>query len=321
MNSDEILAASPWIEVFVRNIYWRFRFVNGLLAKRSNRASKTFAAQPRSVDVAIPFEEVCNQLARLGVKSGDVMIVHSSGVALRPTGLKPKEICERLLEFLSPSGTLALPAIPFFAEEPTGLDRLSDAICEQRLLYDVRKTRAWTGALPKAMLAFPNAVRSRHPLNSMVAIGPLASKMMESNLHGDRPMACGPDSSWKFCADQNAHIVCLGVDTAHSLTMIHVAEDSWADSWPIGNWYRDRQFRIVDGDYEADITVRERRPKWAMYYGERTLQKDLIHAGILKIVFVEGLRIEVCRSAELIDFLNSRKGSGYPYWVPFWVKN
>lgn len=263
-------------------------------------------------------ERITDQLTKLGVPKGGIMIVHASGLALQPTGLAPAQICAQLLDFLGPDGTLAMPAIPLYRDEPTGPERLTDTICGVRLTYDVKRTPPWTGALPKALMGMAGAVRSRHPLNSMVAAGKHAVTMMRTNIDGDRPMACGPGSSWKYCADHNATIVCLGVDTSHSLTMIHVAEDSWADEWPIANWYRDRMFRVKDGEFEADLTVRERRPHWAINYGERTLQKDLIAHGILKVAYVGELRIEVCESAMLVEFLNSRKSSGYPYWLPFW---
>ena len=317
MNRDTFLASSPWVEVLVKSVYWRFNFVNKILSLRARR-------RPQPINISIKptkkldFEKITEKLRNIGVCEGAILIVHSSMAAMKPTGLSPNQICEELIRFIGPEGTLAMPAIPFYRDEPTGPERLTDNICSKRLLYDVRKTPPWTGALPKALMGFASAIRSRHPLNSMVAIGRNAESMMLATIDGDRPMACGPNSSWKFCADNNAIIVCLGVDTAHSLTMIHVAEDSWADQWPIANWYRQRLFHIKDGDFEADISVRERRPRWAINYGERTLQKDLIACGILRVVYVDDLRIETCESAALIEFLNSRKSSGYPYWLPFW---
>jgi aminoglycoside 3-N-acetyltransferase len=248
------------------------------------------------------------------------MIVHSSMSVLAPTGLAPKEICSELLTFLGSEGTLAMPAIPLYPEEPTGRERLTDVICGQRLIYNVRRTPPWTGALPKALMDMPGAVRSRHPLNTMVAVGPQAAAMMKHNIEGRLPMPCGPQSSWKFCADRNATIVCLGVDSSHSLTMIHVAEDCWSKEWPVPNWYRERLFHVTDGDFEMDLTVLERHPRWAINYAERTLQKDLLRLGIIKVREVGGIRIEVCSSAKLIGYLNSKRASAYPYWVPFWIK-
>lgn len=312
-----ILSASPWLEVMVKSLYWRSSFVHGLLASKT-RTRKT--GQPPPVFDSVAFSRITEALGTLSVGRTGVMIVHSSMSALAPTGLAQREICSELLTYLGPEGTLAMPAIPLFREEPSGPARLGDAICGQRLVYNVRRTPPWTGPLPKALMGMPGAVRSRHPLNTMVAVGPQAVAMMAHNIEGPLPMPCGPQSSWKFCADRDATIVCFGVDSSHSLTMIHVAEDCCSQEWPVANWYRQRLFHVKDGDFETDLTVLERHPRWAIKYAERTLQKDLLRLGIIQVREVGGIRIEVCSSAQLIDYLNSRRASAYPYWVPFWDK-
>jgi aminoglycoside 3-N-acetyltransferase len=311
----KVLSLSPWLEVGIKSLYWRSSFFNQLLHRKA-RQRKT----GRSQNIASPveFAHVLEALDTLGAGRTGLMIVHSSAAALAPTRLTPKELCNGLLTYLGPQGTLAMPAIPLFREEPSGVARLGNAICNQRLNFDVRRTPPWTGALPKALMGLPGAVRSRHPLNTMVALGPHAEEMMARNIDGPRPMPCGPQSSWKYCADHDAMIVCLGVDSAHSLTMIHVAEDCWSEQWPVPKWYRERLFHVKDGDFEVDLTVVERHPRWAINYAERTLQKDLLKLGIIKVQVVGGIRIEVCSSARLIEYLCSKRRSGYPYWVPFW---
>lgn len=319
MVLEKILEKSPWIEVAVRTVYWRSQLVNRMLAARAKRIQRV-PKEKGVVSQDVHFDDVLAMLKELGVGQGRIAIVHSSGSELRPTGLSPKQICEKLLEFVGPTGTLAAPCIPYYAEEPTGLARLTDDICSKRLLYDVQLTPTWTGALSKALSKCDGAIRSRHPLNSMVALGPDAEPMMRENISGYKPLPCGEGSSWKYCADNEADIVCLGVDMAHSLTMIHVAEDAWYESWPISNWYRDRLFHIRDGDFSTDLTVRERRPKWAINYAERTLKRDLILSGILKHGRVGSLSVEVCNSRSLIDFLRGRNRRGYPYYFPFWER-
>lgn len=317
MNRNTIFATSPWLEVMVKSLYWRSSIVHGLLSSKS-RPRKT--GQPPPPSDAVAFGRITEALDTLAAGRTGVMIVHSSMSALAPTGLAPKEICSDLLAYLGPEGTLAMPAFPLYRKEPTGPERLGDAICSQRLIYNVRRTPPWTGALPKALMGMPCAVRSRHPLNTMVAVGPQAAAMMAHNIEGPLPMPCGPQSSWKFCADRDATIVCLGVDSSHSLTMIHVAEDSWSQEWPVANWYRERLFHVKDGDFEADLTVLERHPRWAINYAERTLQKDLLRLGIIQVRAIGSIRIEACSSARLIDYLGSRRATAYPYWVPFWDK-
>ena len=312
-----ILSASPWIEVMVKSFYWRSSYIYGLLSSKI-RTRKT--RQPHTPFEAVSFGRITEALDSLSAGHTGIMILHSSMAALAPTGLAPKDVCMELLSYLGPERTLAMPAIPLYREEPTGPARLGDVICSQRLKYDVRRSPPWTGALPRALMGMSGAVRSRHPLNTMVAVGPLAEDMMAHNIEGPLPMPCGPQSSWKFCADRDATIVCLGVDSSHSLTMIHVAEDCWSQKWPVANWYRERLFHVKDGDFETDLTVLERHPRWAINYAERTLQKDLLRLGIIQVRNVGGIRIEVCSSARLIDYLSSRRSSAYPYWIPFWDK-
>lgn len=312
-----ILSISPWIEVMVKTIYWRSALAHELLAPHS-RNRKPPAPSPQTIAERVDFERVLEALDALGARRTGLMLLHSSARALAPTMLSPTEICNALLEYLGPKGTLAMPAIPLYREESTGPERLTDSICERTLHYDVRRTPPWTGALPKALMNVPGSIRSRHPLNSMVAVGPRAEAMMADNIVGTNPLPCGPQSSWKYCADHDATIVCLGVDSSHSLTMIHVAEDSWSEQWPIANWYRERKFHVKDGDFETDLTVLERHPRWAINYAERTLQKDLLRLGIIEVREVGSIRIEACSSARLIDYLSSKRASAYPYWFPFW---
>jgi len=318
MNRDLILSFAPWIEVVVKNFYWRSKIVNKLLASRTKRR---ITVEPQAPSEPLEFERILDALDGLGVRRGGIMVVHSSMSSLQSTKLTAKEVCAQLLGFLGSTGTLAMPAIPLYRDEPTGPERLTDSICAKSLTYDVRRTPPWTGALPKALMGYPGAIRSRHPLNSMVAVGPDAAAMMEKNIEGARPLACGSGSSWKYCADRDAAIVCIGVDSAHSLTMIHVAEDCWCDEWPVADWYRERKFHVKDGNFESDLTVLERRPRWAINYAERTLQKDLLRMKIIRVETVAGVRIEVCSSARLVEYLKSRRASAYPYWIPFWHRN
>jgi aminoglycoside 3-N-acetyltransferase len=254
-------------------------------------------------------------LTAQGVSPGSLLVVHSSARALRLPGCSLSEIVDRLILLIGPEGTLAMPAFPRYDGEPEGIDRMTADLSEREFVYDVQKSVPWTGVLPFLLMQRPDAIRSRHPLNTMVAVGPMAAPMMEDNVTGNRPLPCGPNSAWKFCADHKAIVVALGVDLAHSLTMIHVAEDSYETEWPVNEWYRDRRFRVVDQGVSASIVVRERHPKWATYFAERTLSKDLKKAGLLASTTIDGVLVEILAADKLIAFLNERKPSAYPYFM------
>ena len=58
-------------------------------------------------------------------------------------------------------------------------------------------------------------------------------KIISENINSnDVNSSCGPNSGWKYCAENNAIVVGLGIDLVHSLTIMHVAEENH------DNWYK-----------------------------------------------------------------------------------
>lgn len=312
MNFEKILKTSPAIEVLIRYAYWTSPFLREFLEKRKKILYKN--SKNKEKQGFINFDKILEKLSMEGINSGEIIILHSAYSSLSDTGLSPLEICKKILTLLGPTGTLAAPAIPKFHNSPIGIDILSNSICEQLTTYDVINTPPWTGAIPAALMKIPGARRSRHPLNTMVAVGSEAENMMHHNIDGDLPLACGPQSSWKYCLDKNAKLVFIGADVAHSITMIHVAEDCYSSEWPIKNWYRDRRFLVIDNDFKKEIKVKERHPKWAINYAERTLAQDLLKHKIVKEFIIENVNISICESQNLINFLSDRRKTGYPYF-------
>lgn len=303
---NKVMGYSPYIELLVRYLYW----MNiGLFSKYLKKKKK------RKVVGNVDFSKITNYLSNIGISKGDLLLVHSSYGELKCTQKSPKEIIEELKNFVGETGTLAMPAIRKYAGEPDLKNYLKANISETVFTYEVYKTKVQTGALPATMVQMPEAVVSRFPLNTMVSIGPLAKPMMEKNLEGDLPTPCGINSSWKFCLDNNAYIIGLGTDLTGCLTMIHTAEDILDEKWPVKGWYRKRIFKIIDKDFETIKVIKERQPKWGtLHWAGRTLCKDLTENKILHSGNIDGILVEVIKSKELIDFLNSKNGKGYPYF-------
>ncbi len=308
MNVNEVLETSPYLEVAVRHAYWKSAW---LIERRSKKRPKAKVERAK----VNRFAEVTDALGELGATSGRLLVVHSGYGALKPAGASPAEIVDGLLGLVGPKGTLAVPAIPYYEGEPTGSAYMTADVSDLVLEYDPATTPVFTGAIPSVVMKRSDAIRSRHPLNTMAAVGPLAEAMMAGNLDGDAPLPCGPNSSWKFCIDHDALVLGLGVDMAHSLTMIHTAEDCHADRWPQPGWYRKRRFLIIDGDDRREIVVRERLPRWAMHYAERTLHRDMLREGIMQRREVCGVTLYALESRRLFDYLSSRNHRGYPFYM------
>ncbi len=304
----KIMSFSPYIEVMIRNIYWKNYNIFSKY-KQKKETKKTLEINKNI------FPKIIEKLISLGIKKGSLIVVHSAYGPLKITGLKPNEIIDELLNLIGENGTLAMPGIPYFENELIGTEYSAGNVDNIIFEYDVQKTPIITGVLPKVLFEKKNAIRSKFPINSMVAFGPLAKEMMKNNFNAQDPLPCGIGSTWDFCEKNNAIIIGLGTDLTHSLTMIHVAEDRLDKKWPVKNWYRLKKFRIKDGDYCEEKILRERHPKWGtLHYAERTLCKDLIDTGILKTTEVEGVLLEVIKSNELLNFLNKKNEHGYPYY-------
>lgn len=307
---SNIVLMSPYIEVLLRRFYWKFSTYfkkfrpNGSIIK-----NKT----PEKVD----FDKVLTFLRKNGVTKGSLIIVHSSYDALESTGLSEEEIIDKILALIGDEGTLAMPAIRKYKEEPKYDDILKVDNINTICTYNLRKTRITSGLLPYCLLKRKNSFVSKHPLNPLVAIGPLAEAMMEKNIEGNAPSPHGENSAWKFCVDRNAIVIGLGVDLQHYNTIIHVAEEAYGDwRWNDDEWFRIRDFNIVDGDFFKRISVKERKPFWGMLnIAEMNLYRDLIKNNIIKKTVFEGnLCVCVENSKELIGFLRKRNKRGYPYF-------
>lgn len=302
---NKIALSSPRMEVVLRKLYWNnYKLLNRFKPKSSLKPAEA---------VKIDFDKIIEYLRSQGIGEGTLLIVHSSYGAIKGSGLSPDEMIDKLLALIGPTGTLAMPVIRHYAEEPIGEKELKANLDDVVSVYDVESTPITTGVLPKRLHARSESLTSRFPLNPMCALGPSAEEMMADNINGNSPH--DEHSAWKFCADHNAIIIGLGIDLAHYLTMIHVAEEAYPE-WPIKDWFRKRNFIIKDGDFEMKKTVLERRPKWGMLHlADKLYTKDFKENGILIENTVESTRIGVIKSSKLIAYLNSRKAEGYPYIV------
>lgn len=309
---NKFLSLSPYLEVITRFCYWKnIKTLSKLKLSKFKNTNKT----PNKIESDICYEKIKDYLLKNGVKHDSLLLIHSAFSPFNGRGKTANQVLDYLLNDIVPNGTIAMPAMAKFGNSVSVEDYLSPYNGDI-YIYDVKKTKIKTGLLPLLLHKKQGSFRSYHPINTMVAYGPLAEPMMQNNLLGSSPLPCGENSSWKYCLDNNAIIVGLGIDLTHSLTMIHVAEDIQHNKWPVKDWYIEKKYIVKDGNTEVPYTLRERDPRWGtLHFAERTLCKDLIDNGILKTEVIEGVTVEVIHSKQLIQFLDSRNSKGYPYFL------
>jgi aminoglycoside 3-N-acetyltransferase len=306
---NKVMAMSPHVEMLTRHIYWwNVGWLRRLVLKSS----------PNPVPSNVNYDRIGRFLKSSGVTKGALIVVHSAYGPLKGRGKNHNEILDFFFDLIGETGTLAMPAMPKFSNSGRVEDYLTNKDSLTKVYeYDVEKTGIITGVLPLMLNKRASSVRSRFPINTMVASGPLAHELFRDEFSQIDPLACGIGSSWAKCAENDALIIGFGTDLTHSLTSIHVAEDFYEAEWPVKDWYINKTFNITNGGLSETKVIRERAPKWgALHYAERTLCKDLVEAGILTSANLDGVLIEILSAAKLTKFLRlqQQKKKGYPYY-------
>lgn len=325
---DRVGRAAP-VEVAVRNLYWRSSWINKRFRNSASAYSLSSASSspnnPTAPEEQPPEKEtlgtLISALTERGVRHGGILLVHSSDDAIRNLGVSPRRLNDALIDMLGSAGTLAEPAFPRLSGQATGIDWMREQPPYPLIEYDVRRSSVTTGVLGWDLMRRPGAVRSMMPFNSLAALGAKATELFRDELVGELPTPCGPQSAWNYLVEHSAMVAMIGVDVAHTLTLNHVAEDKDPDAWPVKSWYRERDVAIKVGNKRQLLRVREREPRWAMFYAEGKLNRDLRSHGIVEDFQVSGVPVAVFNAIRHQTFLANQPSRIYPYFgIPFWQR-
>ena len=152
--------------------------------------------------------KLIQQLQELGLKAGMDVLVHSSLRRVGKVEGGADTIIDSLLEILGPQGTLLMSTV-------------SGNVNPTQPVFHVTQTPATVGTLPNIFRLRPGAVRSLHPVHSVVAMGPKAESYTAGHLQANTPWS--PDSPYGKLMRQNGHILFLGTNFTCN-TCIHALE-------------------------------------------------------------------------------------------------
>lgn len=160
-------------------------------------------------------ESLLSCLKKGNVLPGDLVMVHSSLLALgqlKNHKLRevPATIGRCLLDAIGPKGTLVAPTFSFSFCRGEPFDRQNSPSEKMGLLSEWLRTQ-------------PNATRSKHPIQSVAAIGPLASDICEP----DSPSAFDLGGSFDRMINLNAKLILLGTNF-QAASIIHFSEQQCA---------------------------------------------------------------------------------------------
>lgn len=174
-------------------------------------------------------------LLGLGLRDGDVVLVHASLSSLGYVVGGAPAVVRALLRAVGPTGTVVVPAFTAGNSDPSRWERTGgvavprswwDVVREYLPAFDPEVSPSQgMGAIAETVRTWPGAVRSAHPQTSFSAVGREARELLS-----DHPRDChlGPGTPLTRLAERGAKTLLLGVSFA-VCTSFHLGEYAQPD--------------------------------------------------------------------------------------------
>ena len=199
-------------------------------------------------------KEIIQGLRRMGLKTNDHVLVHSSLGSFGKVSGGADTVIDALLKVVGPDGTVIVPTFE----------------CSDKV-FDPKKSETSLSIIPQVFWKRKQAVRSRHPLASVAAIGQKAEWLIEG--HENAKLAHGKNTPYTKLARIEGKVLLLGVDQDRS-TFLHVAETLTKQPY----------LKTSEGSY-IDSDGKVRKTKWSYFPGPHRdfigLQSWLESAGLI----------------------------------------
>lgn len=235
---------------------------------------------------------------KLGIKEGDVVLIHSSLGNLN-LNCSPFEVLDLLLKIVGENGTILFPTYP----KLTSLKFL-----EAEKVFNINKTPSYMGILSELARRHPKAVRSLHPTKSVVAIGKYAVEL--TNEHSESIYPYGEQSPYYKINNYNGKTIGIGVSTKN-LSCIHCVDDIMKEDFPVMP-YDERVFdsTCIDsqGNEKRVSTYAHEIEK--MNYNIPNFIKKYVESPICKDIDINGMKFFRADSTKLLEKLLSLAKEG-----------
>lgn len=154
-------------------------------------------------------DDLKQQLAEMGLKNTDAIMVHSSMKSLGNVVGGADTVVDAFMEYFS-EGLFMTPTHTWA--------QMSAEYC----LFDPEIEPACVGIIPNIFRKRDGVVRSLHPTHSIAAYGPMASEYIKGEENLTTP--CQPGGCWERLREVNAKILLVGVTHIRN-TFIHAVEE------------------------------------------------------------------------------------------------
>ena len=186
-------------------------------------------------------------LSALGLRPGQVVMVHSSFDRFAGFTGKPSEVIQTLQDVVGPEGTLLMPTLPFTG---TAIEYTSRGD-----VFDVARTPSRMGLLTELFRRSPGVLRSVHPTHAVAGWGAHAEEILADHHLARTP--CGKGSPYGRLLEHDGRILLMGVDI-ESMTFYHHVEEVLEPTMPTSP-FTATEFTLKSRDRTGAILISRTR--------------------------------------------------------------
>jgi aminoglycoside 3-N-acetyltransferase len=168
---------------------------------------------------AFTFDELKNDLIKMGIVEGDTVLVHSSLSKIGYVSGGPSTIIDALISVVGQSGHILMPNSPNAGLQ---LEYIRDLMC-----FDVNNDASKLGAITEAFRTYQGAIRSEHPTEPVSCFGPNAKSFTKDHFGNLTPY--NKNSPFYKVSERKGKILYIGVTFDNAGTNLHTLEDAVED--------------------------------------------------------------------------------------------
>lgn len=231
-------------------------------------------------------------LDKLGLRTGDCVLVHSALDAFPGFRGKPSEVIALLQAQVGDGGHVMMPTMAFTS---TAVDFVKSGV-----VLDVQRTPSKMGLLTELFRRMPSVVRSIHPTHPIAVWGRDAERICAD--HHSAATPCGRPSPFSQLLDRDGKILLLGPDI-DVLTFYHYVEEVLEARFPHSPFTAQRyDARVRDrSGNEIHCSLRLFEPAMSRRRDLQLLKRAMIAAKVYPVATIGGTQVALLSAKAVLD--------------------
>lgn len=276
--------------------------------RRKKNIRNAHLTEQKKAGKAISKSDLIEDLKKIGIQTGDTVLVHSSLSRIGYLEEGPKTLVDTLIEVVGEEGNILMPTSPNAVYQ---LDYIRNTP-----YFDVLNSPSNTGAITEYFRKMEGTKRSLHPTEPVSAYGPKSDYF--TGEHFGQLTPYNEKSPFYKVSAEGGKILYIGVSLSMAGTNLHTLEDAVEFKYPV---YYPELFEIDvidENGVKNKVQTKVHDPEWSKKRKCDDLIPMFMEQGVLKKVRIgraDTLLVDAKGFLEVM--IDQYKKNGVTMYTPF----